>query len=109
MDNDDSPRAQVHDIREARPAAPDLVDRIFDYIASELPAVYGRVEPLKAAVRSEFAGERLYVTWRPVTERQRIVEEVLACFNGRNATEIARCLNIGRSTVYRIIKQAGRG
>jgi predicted transcriptional regulator YheO len=28
-------------------------------------------------------------------------------FNGRNATEIARRLKIGRATVYRMVKTAG--
>lgn len=92
---------------------PDLVDRIFDYILSD-PAMAAAmrgmrsreadpVDGLKAAVRNEFLGERCYVTDRNAT-----AEQILALFNGRNATEVARRLNISRATVYRHIKQPGK-
>ena len=96
-------------------ADPDLVDRIFDYIFSD-PSMAGalqtmaggqkKVGQLKTAVRAEFRGEECYIASRPATARQEQVAQVLALFNGRNATEVARRLGIGRATVYRIIKQS---
>lgn len=99
-------------------AEPDLVDRIFEYILSDptLAAAIAKsaeeskanVSKLKAAVRSEFRGEECYIAGRPATARQELVSQVLSLFNGRNATEVARRLNISRTSVYRYIKQAGR-
>lgn len=88
-------------------AEPDLVDRIFEYILSELPEIAQSVQKHKDAVRAEFAGEECYVASRPATARQQTVNQVLALFDGRNATEVARRLKIGRTTVYRILKQPG--
>lgn len=85
-------------------AEPDLVDRIFDYLLAEVPAIAGRSDQLKAAVRAEFAGEECYVQGRP---REATAASVLALFNGRNASEVARVLGISRATVYRSIKQPG--
>lgn len=104
-------------------AEPDLVDRIFEYIFSDpvLAAAVkqhakarpgndaANVDHIKTAVRAEFRGEMFYVASRPETERQRIVAQTLSLFNGRNATEVARRLGIGRTTVYRYLKQAGSG
>ena len=94
-------------------AEPDLVDRIFDYILSDpnlaqgLQAhVEGRVAELKKAVRAEFKGEECYIAGRPATARQEQVARILALFNGRNSSEVARRLQISRSTVNRVIKQA---
>lgn len=104
---------------------PDLVDRIFEYILAE-PAMaqavqaVARLRPsgvsaehalqqLKSAVRQEFNGERCYITAHPATERQEKVAQVLRLFNGRNATEVARRLQISRSSVYSYIKQARAG
>ncbi len=94
-------------------AEPDLVDRIFDYILSDptmaaaMRGMQGKegdpVSQLKSAVRNEFLGERCYVT-----DRSETAEKILALFNGRNATEVARRLNISRATVYRHIKQPGK-
>jgi DNA-binding transcriptional ArsR family regulator len=92
---------------------PDLVDRIFDYILSD-PAMAAAmrgmrnrdadpVNDLKAAVRAEFQGEECYIAGRRVQ-----AAEVLAQFNGRNASEVARRLDISRATVYRHIKQPGK-
>lgn len=98
-------------------AEPDLVDRIFDYIFSDpalAAAVRQNAQPdlvaivkLKTAVRAEFKGEECYIAGRPATARQEQVAQVLALFNGRNASEVARRLQISRRTVYRIIKQPG--
>lgn len=97
-------------------AQPDLVDRIFDYILSD-PTLAAAIKQqaadqkvtlpkLKAAVRSEFVGEKCYITGQTTSERQQRVQQVLALFNGRNATEVARRLDISRATVYRYIKQS---
>lgn len=100
-------------------AEPDLVDRIFDYIFSDPQLAQAitaigvqsgqKISQLKTAVRAEFRGEECYIAGRPATERQRTVARVLALFNGRNATEVARQLGIGRTTVYRYLKQARGG
>lgn len=87
---------------------PDLVDRIFEYIVRELPHEAERVAPLREVVRQEFAGEVVRIPSRSAIERRQTASEVLRLFNGRNATEVARRLQISRSTVYRIIKQPGR-
>lgn len=89
-------------------ADPDLVDRIFDYILAEFPAISDQVAKYKNEVRKEFAGEECYIAGRPATARQEQVAQVLALFNGRNATEVARRLKIGRATVYRLIKQSNK-
>lgn len=86
---------------------PDLVDRIFEYILAELPELRERVEALKPDVRAEFRGEDCYIPSIAATERQARVQQVLALFNGRNVTEVARRLQISPATVYRIIKQPG--
>lgn len=83
---------------------PDLVDRIFDYLLAEVPALAGSADRLKQAVRSEFAGEECYVQGR---SRESTAASVLALFNGRNASQVARELGISRATVYRAIKQPG--
>jgi DNA-binding phage protein len=88
---------------------PDLVDRIFDYLLSEFPHIAGeRFNQAKRAVRDEFRGEEVYIAARASTERQRLVQEVLSMFNGRNASEVARRLRISRASVYRFLKQSGR-
>ena len=89
-------------------AEPDLVDRIFDYILAELPEVAASIQKHKAAVRAEFKGEECYIASRPPTARQQTTTQVLALFNGRNASEVARRLQISRATVYRVLKQPGQ-
>lgn len=96
---------------------PDLVDRIFDYILSDpaLATAIGKVgdaskdtiPALKTAVRAEFVGETCYISSHSPTDRQLRVQQVLALFNGRNATEVARTLKISRASVYRCLKQPG--
>lgn len=95
-------------------AEPDLVDRIFDYLLSEVPGFADqisqtRLAQLKTAARSEFAGDRVRVSPRSEAGRRDQVLQVLEMFNGRNAREVARRLGISRPTVYRMLKQAGRG
>jgi Mor family transcriptional regulator len=91
-----------------QPPVPDLVDLIFDYIVTEFPEMTARAAMLKEATRREFSGMETYIAHRSPTERQQMVHEVLRLFNGRNAREVARRLNISRATVYRLIKTAGR-
>lgn len=96
------------DLQALLDAEPDLVDRIFDYLLAEFPQLAGdatRVEKAQAAVRAEFAGEEVYIQKRSSRD---IAGEVLRLFNGRNATEVARRLQIHRATVYRYLKQAGK-
>lgn len=105
---------QPHELNKLIQAEPDLVDRIFDYIFSD-PALAeavaalsgGKVDKLKSMVRAEFRGEECYIAGRPATARQEQVAQILALFNGRNAREVARRLQISRMTVYRAIKQPG--
>ncbi|MGH6625155.1 MAG: helix-turn-helix domain-containing protein [Burkholderiaceae bacterium] len=88
-------------------AKPDLVDRIFDYLLAEFPQISDQISQRKAAVRAEFMGEKCYIAGRATSERQQLVQQVLALFDGRNASEVARRLQISRATVYRILKQPG--
>jgi len=86
-------------------AEPDLVDRIFDYLLAEFPQIAGRpLDAARQAVREEFAGQEVYIAAR---SSERLAVQVLALFNGRNASEVARRLNISRASVYRYLKQPG--
>lgn len=88
--------------------SPDLVDRIFEYLLTEFPQLAGaRFAEAKKAMREEFAGRETYIAHRPTSARQALVEDVLRLFDGRNATEVARRLQVSRATVYRVLKQAG--
>jgi len=60
-----------------------------------------------ADLASAWHGSEVYISRRPI-EQARIKDEVRRKFNGRNARELARELEIGRATVYRIIKTAGK-
>ena len=106
------PASQPPTLKDLIAAEPDLVDRIFDYILAEFPQIAGqppdKIATTKAAVRAEFKGEECYIAARPPTARQQLVAQVLALFNGRNATEVARRLHISRATVYRVLKQPGK-
>lgn len=92
----------------ADPASADLIDRIFEYILQEFPDMQGRIDALKKMTREEFSGLETYVAHRSPTERQQKVQEVMRLFNGRNAREVARRLQISRATVYRLLKTSGR-
>lgn len=92
---------------------PDLVDRIFEYLLSEVPEIGAhvagsRLQVAKQAVRDEFAGRRVYIPVRPADDAGDLAATVLSLFNGRNATEVGRRLQISRATVYRLLKQSAR-
>ncbi len=101
-------KASRHELGE-RFADPDLVDRIFDYVVALIPELrQAEIEPTKAAIRKEFGGAEQYVRSESVDRRKREMErEVRRMFDGRNASQIARVLNISRATVYRCLKQPG--
>jgi Mor family transcriptional regulator len=63
-------------------------------------------EALEHELILEFGGESHYVPKRKLIEakRKELANEARRKFNGRNATEVARELGIGRATVYRLIK-----
>lgn len=84
---------------------PDLVDTIFAFIQAEFPDVAKRAAELKAEVRREFSGVEIYIPRRSQAAREQLAKDVRKAFNGRNASEVAKHLGIGRATVYRIIKQ----
>lgn len=90
----------------------ELVDRVFEYVLELLPEasrqeMAGNAVNIKRAVREEFGGQQIYVAKRSAGEQHEMAAQVLRMFNGRNATEIARRLEISRATVYRLLKQPG--
>ena len=99
------PTPKLQDLLDAEP---DLVDRIFEYILADFPELREAMLRKKEDVRAEFRGEECYIAGMPATARQERVSQVLALFNGRDSSEVARRLGISRKTVYRHIKQAGR-
>lgn len=103
---DRPPKVPPHILSE-RFADPDLVDRIFDYVVDLVPELAAHSVEIKSAVRSEFAGQEAYVRSRSRSSVD-LADMVLRMFNGRNATEVARRLNIGRATVYRLIKRSAK-
>lgn len=97
-------------LRRLIQADPDLVDRMLDYMVAMVPEMADpqRRASTEHALRSEFGGQdRVYVRSAAAINREAITHKVLSMFNGRNATEIARCLKISRATVYRCLKQPG--
>jgi DNA invertase Pin-like site-specific DNA recombinase len=101
------------DLQRLLTAEPDLVDRIFDYVLELMPEIRSQdrsIDAVKQAVRGEFQGIETYIKKRRGAGSAldpAVAQQVLVLFNGRNASEVARRLNIGRATVYRVIKQAG--
>jgi Mor family transcriptional regulator len=74
-----------------------ISDQVADMVGAELTAELARAWHSKV----------VYIGKHNL-ERARVNEEVRRRFNGRNAREVAREMGIGRATVYRIIKTAGR-
>lgn len=85
----------------------DLVTAMFDLLEETHPDV---IKPhrdvLEADVRHYMKGARGTIMDKPDSETR--ARRVLALFNGRNAREVARKLGIGKTSVYRYIKQAGK-
>lgn len=87
---------------------PDLVDRIFELLAEEVPELGADVlAEAKLGVRAEFGSSLGYIRSGHEARRQELARMILALFNGRNASEVARELDISRATVYRFLKQPG--
>lgn len=85
----------------------DFIDRLWDYVLHNFPQIPpDDAARVKREMRQELGGERRYVRSRD--SGNVLAQEVLRLFNGRNATEVARRLDISRASVYRYIKQAGR-
>jgi hypothetical protein len=105
---DDTAQRRSRDIYTHPDPAADLVDLIVRYVVRLEPSLADRQSTIESDLRAEFGGQRWYVgARRAETERQVRVREILSMFNGRNASEVARTLRIGRATVYRAIKQPG--
>ena len=84
----------------------DFVDHVFTYLLREFPHLAGpQFAKAKRAVREHLGGDRVYISRRT---SEALAHQVLSLFNGRNASEVARSLNISRATVYRLLKQAPR-
>lgn len=88
---------------------PDFVDRVFEYLLAEFPQLAGapKLAQTERALRERFGARTVWVRSAAEAERAQLAESVLALFNGRNATEVARRLRISRATVYRYLKQPG--
>ncbi|ABX37315.1 Resolvase helix-turn-helix domain protein [Delftia acidovorans SPH-1] len=87
--------------------APDLVDRMFDYLVELLPELRGSpaiVERVQQQLRSEFAGQDAYIPARSSVGKAEERRQVLRLWNGRNAKAVARTLGISRATVYRYLE-----
>lgn len=87
----------------------DLVSRVIGYLqnlptqqttAAQAPEFWDKVE---ADLRLHFGGQEVYVG-----KRRPAAPQILRLFNGRNATEVARKLNISKGHVYRVLKQPGK-
>jgi Mor family transcriptional regulator len=103
-----NPKPIAHVLSE-RFSDPDLVDFIFEYIATQIPEFrHANLREAQIAVRDHFGGiDKAYVRTAHAERRAELVRQVLSLFNGRNASEVARRLHISRATVYRVIKQPG--
>ncbi len=91
----------------------DFVDRVWDYLLQQWPQRLqdipaDEVEDVKQLIRQGERGERPYITPAGATQRERRAMQILALFNGRNASEVARVVGVGRATVYRVLKQQGK-
>ena len=87
--------------------ATDFVSALLDTLArAGLLSDADRAEADKA-LRGHFKHGTYYVAASAPSERDAVARSVLAKFNGRNARQVARELNISRATVYRRLKQPG--
>lgn len=83
----------------------DLIDRVMAWHASRGMSK-DECAKCEADLRAEFGGDMTYIGKHGNAARELRAREVLAKFNGRGATELARSMRIGRATVYRVLKQA---
>lgn len=89
-----------------RGEADDIVDRFIAEVRRTVTAVDADVlAALESRLRAEFGGAETYVR-KPGIDAK--VDELRRIFNGRNASECARILGVGRATVYRLIKTSGK-
>lgn len=105
------PPAPSHQKRQAAtrvqqpPSDEDLITAVLDYLCQRLPDAAAHRADWEAALRADFGGRRHYVPTKPAATRDQLAQQILALYNGRNASQIARRLRIGRATVYRVLKQ----
>lgn len=85
---------------------PDLVDRVGQWLVAQGLLAADKLTEFQRDTRQEFGGELTYVHKTSPTEKAEKIRQLLANFNGRNPTTLARELRIGRSTVYAKLKQA---
>jgi DNA-binding NtrC family response regulator len=118
MHDDDKKPQRTSSSRAPQPqpdrfAEPDFVDAVFAFILGEFPHLFvgkspDQVDQAKRRTRETFGGREVYVRTPQRDAVDQLVAQVLERFNGRNATEVARVLQISRATVYRLLKQARR-
>lgn len=94
-------------VRRQRDADTDFVTSLLDLLTAEGLMEGESREDADKALREHFKPGTYYVAATAPTEREAVARRVLSMFNGRNARQIARTLHIGKTTVYRILKQAG--
>jgi DNA-binding NtrC family response regulator len=92
----------------ARPERDDFVEGVLDLVCAIKPMTEEERSAAAQAVRRHYGSEKHYVAARgPDADADAVARKVLSRLNGRNARTIARELGIGKSTVYRKIKQHG--
>lgn len=86
----------------------DFLRRIIEVMQELEPSLTDEIaREIERSLEQEFAGESVRIRKRGARWEE-LKLEVRRRFNGRNATEIARELGIGRTTVYRILKTGGK-
>lgn len=83
-----------------RQAEPDIVDRMVALITDARPDLIDEMMSIAEKLRQEVGGERVYVR-----RRRDLAAVIIEQFDGRNATQLARALGIGRTTVYRHLRK----
>lgn len=83
----------------------------FDPAVLELIVQYviATIDAERPHVRQQFGGAEGYIAKASAVDRARLERDILTLFNGRNVSEVARRLNIGRTTVYRVLKRERGG
>jgi hypothetical protein len=87
----------------------DFVEGILDLVCAVRPMSAQERKAASQAVRAHYGAGRHYVAARgPEDDSEALARKVLSSFNGQGARATARKLGIGKTTVYRVIKQAGK-